>query len=396
MRPARRLLLVSQRPLDFGGGGSVRWQYLRRVLPELGWEVHTVTGRERITANEASPDPVTARLAAGRARVMGTIGAVARPAVRRVAGVQPEAFAPNGAWAWAGRAAIGRALDEVAPDVVLATGPPPSAMVAAARVLRGRREPLVAELRDLWAGNPFFDAGGKLLPAIERRVFARCRAVISVTEGCRERLLSVHPEVADRFVLLTNGFDPTLLAERRPRAPLHDPATLIHVGSLYGDRTAAPLIRALRRPEVRGRARLELVGPIDADSSAAAGHDVTLRPPVPWAEAIERTRAADVAVVINSPGTGGDMALPSKLYEALALGLPVLALTSPGSDTDRLLQRLGRDAGCAPPTDEAAIAAAILHLLDAPPAPVTPELLAPWDRSAVARQLVALLERLAG
>ena len=35
----RRLLLVTQRPLDYGGGASVRWQYLRDALPRHGWEV---------------------------------------------------------------------------------------------------------------------------------------------------------------------------------------------------------------------------------------------------------------------------------------------------------------------------------------------------------------------
>jgi glycosyltransferase involved in cell wall biosynthesis len=117
---------------------------------------------------------------------------------------------------------------------------------------------------------------------------------------------------------------------------------------------------------------------------------------VTWDDAIARTRAADVAVVINSPGTGGDMAVPSKLYEALALGKPVLALTPPGSDTERMLRRLGQDAGCAPPGDEAAIAAAVGRLLDTPPPPVDPAELEPWDRAAVARRLAALLDRLSG
>ena len=43
------------------------------------------------------------------------------------------------------------------------------------------------------------------------------------------------------------------------------------------------------------------------------------------------------------------MALPIKLSEALALGCPVLAIASPGSDTARLLERLGQDAGLARP-----------------------------------------------
>jgi glycosyltransferase involved in cell wall biosynthesis len=393
----RRLLLVSQRPLDYGGGGSVRWEFLRRALPELGWEVHSVTARAGVTTNEASTDPRAARLAALRARVMSAAGTAMRPAVRRVAGIQPEALAPNGLWAWTGRRAIAAALDELRPDVVWATGPPPAAMLAAAAVLRGRAEPLVAELRDLWAGNPYFDAGGRALAAIERRAFTRCQAVVSVTDGCRDRLLALHPEVASRFELLPNGFDPVLLSRRAPPPPRvgGQPAVLVHAGSLYGDRSAAPLIRALRRPELRGRARLELIGPLDAATEAVLDPGVSCSPPVPWEEAIAHTVAADLAVVINSPGTGGDMALPSKLYEALALGRPVLALTSPGSDTERLLRRLGQDAGCAPPADEPAIAAAVARLLDAPPAPVPAHTLAPWDRAAIAQRVASLLERLA-
>ncbi len=41
----RRLLLVTQRPLDYGGGASVRWQYLRDALPRHGWEVAEVSAR---------------------------------------------------------------------------------------------------------------------------------------------------------------------------------------------------------------------------------------------------------------------------------------------------------------------------------------------------------------
>jgi glycosyltransferase involved in cell wall biosynthesis len=89
------------------------------------------------------------------------------------------------------------------------------------------------------------------------------------------------------------------------------------------------------------------------------------------------------------------MALPSKLYEALALGLPVLALTPPGSDTERLLRSLGQDTGIAPADDEEAIAAAVAGLLDQPPPPVPQERLAEYNREAVARRVAALLDSLA-
>jgi hypothetical protein len=73
----------------------------------------------------------------------------------------------------------------------------------------------------------------------------------------------------------------------------------------------------------------------------------------------------------------------------------VLALTSPDSESERLLGRLGHDAGCAPPGDAEAVARAVVRLLDAPPPPVDPAALAPFSRAAVTERVAALLDRLA-
>lgn len=399
-RMSRRLLLVSQRPLEYGGGGSVRWRFFARELPRHGWEVETVTARANPTANEVSTDAVSAGLAAARARVMGAVGTALRPACRSL-GFQPEALAPNGLWALTGRRTIAEAIRRVQPHVVWATGPPPSAFFAAAAVTRESALPLVTELRDLWAGNPYFDAGGTVLARIERRTLAQARAVVSVTEGCRDRLLALHPEVASKFELLPNGFEPRLLELRAPARPSNPDtrATLLHAGTLYGDRTAVTLIRALGRDDLRGRVRLELLGTVDPETEAAAREaslEVSVEPSSSWEVAVERTRRADIAVVINGSGTGGDMALPSKLFEALALGRPVLALTAPDSDTERLLTRLGLGTGCAGPLDEDGIAGAVSRLLDQPPPAVDPARLEPWDRSRVARRVAGLLDELIG
>jgi glycosyltransferase involved in cell wall biosynthesis len=406
----KRLLLVTQRPLEYGGGGSVRWQYLRDALPRHGWQVEEVSARPNPTANAASTDPRAAKLAEARAKVMGAVGAATRPAYRRL-GIQPEAFPPNALWALTGRSAVRRARERVRPDVVWATCPPPSALLAAQAA--GDALPLVAEMRDLWAGNPYFDAGGTLLTRIEKRAFARAGAIVTVTQGCADRMLELHPEIAPRLEILPNGFDPDLLALRddpprrgEPRAEdaphgrddeARGRATLVHAGTLYGDRSAVTLMRALSRPELATRTRLVLVGAVDPLTRAALPHarcEVVVEPPVPWRTAVGRVRDAEVAVVINSPGTGGDMAAPSKLYEALALGTPVLALTNPGTETERLLQRLGHDIGCAPPGDEDAIARAVARLLDAPPGPVDRAALAPFNRATIAERLAALLDRL--
>jgi glycosyltransferase involved in cell wall biosynthesis len=394
----RTLLVVSQRPLELGGGGSVRWQHLLRALPRHGWRVVECSPTVGASANDAATDERTARLAARRARAMAVAGRLLDP-LARVLGVQPEALAPNNAWALTGRPAVRKAIERERPDAVLATTPPPSALLAAAATVGD--VPFVAEFRDLWAGSPYFDRGGRLLPSLQRRALAHATAVVTVTEGFRDALASLHPEIAPRLRVLPNGFDPALLARRRPPDTRTDPpATLVHAGALYGDRTAVGLLAAVERPALRDRVRLELVGIIDPQTrralTGAASVEVTVEPPVSWETAIERTLAADIAVVINTPGTGGDVGqVPGKIYEVLALGRPVLGLMRRGSEAARLLERFGYGAGLAAPNDPPAIAAAIERLLADPPEPVPPEALADFDRDRIAARYAALLDEVA-
>jgi hypothetical protein len=138
---------------------------------------------------------------------------------------------------------------------------------------------------------------------------------------------------------------------------------------------------------------------IDHASRAAARStdgrvDVVLEGAVDWNEAIARTAGADIAVVIDTPGIGAGMALPGKMYEALALGLSVLALTPPGSEMAGLLARLGQGAGVAPHDDIEAIATAAERLAHAPPPPATPEQLEPWNRARGAAAWASLMNRL--
>ena len=341
-------------------------------------------------------DPRAARIAAQRARVMSVAGRVVDP-IARIVGVKPEAFAPNNMWAFTGRRLVREALEREHPDVVVATTPPVSALFAAAAVTRN--VPFIAEFRDLWAGSAYFDRGGKLLPGLQRRVLDSAAAVVTVTDGFRNRLLALHPEIASRLHVLPNGFDPALLDRRAARPPRGEgPAKLVFAGALYGTHTAEPLVEALARPELRGRAHLELVGVIDQRTRraiAAAGINATIDAPVSWEEAINRTLDADVAVVITTSSAGGDLAIPGKLYEALALGRPILAIARSGSDTAKIVSQLGQEAGLAPADDPAAIAGAIERLLQDPPAPVPGEALADFDRDRIAVRYAALLDELA-
>ena len=262
--------------------------------------VTTVTARPNPTANEASTDPrhAQARVASGPGHERRR-----RPRSSRVSATlacSPRPLPPTSLWAVTGRPAIRHALAGDSPAVVWATAPPQSAILAAVPLARRAGIPVVAELRDLWAGNPFFDAGGRLLSTIEARSLRDADAVVTVTPACRETLLKLHPELDASVRLLPNGFDPALLTlrdgPRRRSRPIGSPDRSRHPDSrrrpVRRSVGRPPRARALAAGASRTRVALELLGTIDPATrqAIARGAGRSSRSgwhrPVGWDEAV--------------------------------------------------------------------------------------------------------------
>ena len=377
----------------------MRWSYLIDALERRGWETEIYSSRHNPTRDTLSDKPSEARLAEARAQVMARVGRAIGPLWRR-AGVQPEAFPANHLWSWTARRGLRRRIEELRPDIVVATIPPPAALFAAAAVAPAAGIPLVVDMRDNWAGHPTYDAGGRVLTRIEGRALRQADAIVGVTTGMAARLRRLHPWIEPRLQLLPNGFDPRLIDERVGASAWPDRVTLIHPGVLYGDRGVGALLRAMGEPDLRDRVRLELVGNVDpgtATELAARRHgvEVDVTGPRPWRATMDRVAAADIVAVIVPASMGDDVAWPVKLFEGLALGKPILSITSGGA-TETLLREIGQDHALARDGDADSIAEALRGLLAGPPpAPATPAQLTTWDREAVAERYAALLERLA-
>ena len=105
---------------------------------------------------------------------------------------------------------------------------------------------MVADLRDLRAGHPYYDRDSPLLARLRGRALAQAAAVVTVTEGCRDNLLKLHPELARAAPRFQERLRPCPLRPSRRAADTHgSPPTLIFAGALYGDHTAEALVAAL-------------------------------------------------------------------------------------------------------------------------------------------------------
>ena len=350
---------------------------------------------------EVKPQGAPLELKSRRARLeVKPRGAELKAAVRRLVtpifgllGIKPPPRSTT--WALRGAAAVYRRLRIGSYDAVLATAPPMAALIAVRLGSRGK--PFVAELRDLWAGNPTYDAGGRLLTSIERWIFAAADRIVVTTPEALQELEQRHPALAPRLAAIPNGFEPELLSIRRPdRTPSGRPLSIIHSGALTADRPLRPLLRVLGRERYRPSFRLVLHGYLAPEAarevSEPSALDIEVVPPSSWRDAIQRMAAADVTLITQSRAAGDATAVAAKVYEYLALGKPVLCLTHGGA-TERLLLRLGAGHFCARLDDQASIAAALDRLMSEPlPPPVAPERLAPYDRRQIADLMSALLE----
>lgn len=402
----RRLLLVTHRSIEQEGGPAARWRAFARYLPEHGWEVDVLSAAERVGASEF--DVRASSAVATRAAVMAQIGRLSAP-VFRLAGVRPDALPLSMLWVPRGARTVRRRVTECHPDVVLATGPPMAGPLAARLGLRGRT-PLLVELRDLWAGSPAFDAGGRVLGGVEDWLLRDARRVVACTPEAVADLRRRHPELGGRVVEISNGFDPEVramasLGEGRD-APGEDRSarvlTLLHSGTLTPARPIAPIVRALGDPRLEGSFRLVLHGYLSPASRAEVERarregrvEIEVLAPSPWADAVARIARADACLITQARGAGDQTAIASKIYEYLALGKPVLCVTDGGA-SEALLRRLGADELCARLDAPEEIVAALLRLRDRPPRPLAPERLEPYNRRALAGGMAALLEEVAG
>jgi glycosyltransferase involved in cell wall biosynthesis len=391
-RSSRRLLLVSHRSIDQAGGPAARWRSFVHYLPEHGWEVDVLAARSHASAGEFSRDESERRRTAVRAQVMSRVGKIASPAFR-IAGIRPEAMPLSTAWIPRAAAVVRRRLESGRYEAALATGPPFAALIAARIATRGDAPPLVVELRDLWAGNPSFDRGGRLLPSLEKWVLSGSEGVVAMSPEATKDLRRRHPDLSDRVHEIPNGFEPQLL-ERRGSDPAPDrPIEILHSGTLTADRPLTPLLDALGpdfRLVLHGYVAPEIRREIEQ-----SGRPVEIVPPSGWEDAVSRIAEADVALVTQARGAGDATAVAAKVYEYLALGKPVLCV-SHGGATEALLQRLGADELSARLDDPRSIEAALERLRAGDlPQPIAAKLLAPYERPRLAQRMAELLDSVA-
>ncbi|MEO8680104.1 MAG: glycosyltransferase, partial [Vicinamibacterales bacterium] len=212
--------------------------------------------------------------------------------------------------------------------------------------------------------------------------------------------VAVHPKAeASKFVTIHNGFDPEDLAT--PRAPTPQQFRIAFAGVWKQGYNPAPLYDAIEVIARTTPAILDGVEVIAAGFEAGeaqrrglAAH-ITEVGVLSHADAVSLMHSADVLFLSNGDGARQQLGLPGKMYEYLATGRPVLALTNPAGDAGQIIREVG--GGVAVPADdpdglrEVIAGACRNRRLDTPPQ--NRAALAAFERPNLTEALARLLER---
>ena len=237
-------------------------------------------------------------------------------------------------------------------DTVIITVPPFSSLRIGIEIKR--RFPavrLINDFRDEWIAYTLVEhRGGAGEFTVTKAIAAEKEAVeaadftIAVTEPWLSLIRRRNPDQpAEKFLCIPNGYDPEELPAKASNVPATGNLVVCYTGTI----DSTPVYSAKKFFEavaglpavVRNRLEIWVVGRVEkseAEFMDRAGANVQRFGFLPRPQALDRLAKADCALLLVNTRD----AHSGKLFEYMALGKPILALSVPGGEIDRLVARI--------------------------------------------------------
>lgn len=418
----KRVLFLAYLFPPIANSGTQRPLKFVKYLSQYGWQPTVVTAAH---ADGHRVDPAMLADIPADVRVVRVpmLNEQVRDAVRRLSGGtglgerlaeslswrlrerfrRPDLYA---LWRPAVRRAALRLLPDTPFDAIFATGFPWTTLLAGMDVSKATGLPLIADFRDPWVGEDLFRS--ERPPAdeerpLERQVVEHAAAVITVSPTMTKCLVAAYPELDPaKFVTIFNGFDPADLGTPAPQP--HANFRIVFAGVWKEGYNPSPLydvIGWLKRASPELLAGVEVVAagfaPGEAARRGLAEH-ITEVGVLSHQDAVSLMHSADVLFLTNGDGARQQLGLPGKMYEYLATGRPVLALTHPDGDAGRIIQQVG--GGMAVPAEDPGVLLQVITQAcrdrSLPTPPLDRRALAAFERPNLTRQLASLLDGVSG
>lgn len=260
---------------------------------------------------------------------------------------------------------------------IVSSSPPPTNHLVALALQRITGVPWIADFRDGWLFDPINPYLHKPSPrrtvegAMERLVVQSADHVLTINNAITHDLQQRYPQAARRITTLSNGYDAAHFQGLTRSGMIHRRLQIVYTGSFSLSRTTIspePFFQALSAlhvaaPAIAAEIELVLIGTFSQQEQQMIqmthlNGAITVTGLVPHRQSIQQQIDADVLLLLGP--TGSSSVTTSKIFEYLATGRPILALTG-NSPAAQLVREF--DAGIVvEPDDIAGIQATLIHL----------------------------------
>ena len=263
-------------------------------------------------------------------------------------------------------------------DVILATSPPLFVPIAGYFVSKLRRRPWLFEIRDLWPDSieAVGAAGGKgrifkILSWLEMFLYRKADHIIPLTDSFRENLAARGiPE--EKMDVVTNGVDTdkfnrdNIAFDGRERLGVGKDKFLAgYIGTVGLAHGLETLLDAAE--QCRDDSRLVFLimgegaerGRLEADAKERGLSNVLFHDFVPQEEVVSYLGALDATIVHLRPHPVFKTVIPSKIFENMAMGVPMIYAVE--GHSAEIVQEAGAGI-CIPSGDAGAMAGAVRDL----------------------------------
>lgn len=273
------------------------------------------------------------------------------------------------------------ALIQKKPDVIVATSPQFFCGVAGMLAATLRSKPFVLEIRDLWPdsivalGMMRRSVGVRFLEWLERLLYKRADSIVVVTEAFKQ-VISKRCTDPGKIEVVLNGVDSAKFFpasrddELRERTGLQDKFVVGYIGTHGLAHNLRTVIEAARALSANPQIAFLLIGTgadyaeISATIDEYKLDNVTLLGQQPRESIPDYLRLCDVSLITLRNTEVFSTVIPSKLFECLGVGIPVLT-SVPEGELTRIVK--DRNCGaCVPPESPELLAAAIQKMADSP------------------------------
>jgi glycosyltransferase involved in cell wall biosynthesis len=404
MEKSKLFLMVSYDFPPIGGGGVQRNVKFLKYLSRLGWKTAVLTVKERdfyvydyTLLNEIKDSTVIHK---SNSLDPVSISYKIKTFIRRFKSsdknnVQEESVVNESAWyvglyrvirnwvllpdgygGWiplAYRKGI-KVIQETRPDVLYATFPGPSNAFVTYKLAKKFNIPYVIDFRDGWIDDPYnvFPSTfhKKYHSYYERKIVLGASKVIVYANSLRDILENKYPVLKGKINVITNGFDPEDFEGLVPIAKTEGKIRLVYSGAVYIDRreTYTNFIKAVCKLDHQIKDKLEIIfvgdklkWASDLVSANSLEKVISFTGYLTHKEALNYLASADGCLMFLR--VGDMVALTGKIFEYLAMELPIIACVEPNGACAQLLKSINHDAGVCSPTNPTEIADRINKLV---------------------------------